>query len=207
METTTNRGDEHLRNEEEMPSYVLDMLVDLLEVNKEGMFRKDMAWELIQKRPIIAKYLATGKIPFNLMFKKSELRKMKEDMTLKQQKKILDSATVDSTGMCYVNLNKISGAKRRVERREGKVIFTSSRHSGIQLLKYSPHSNVAQKIYDILAYNAGQADIFNAHAEKFNKKCGDKSLANRINLYRKVAMNRDMLSELRDDVKMHTGTI
>lgn len=209
MVTTTNRGDQQLRDDEVMPSYVLDMLVRLLEEkgNRKGMFRKEIAWELIQTKPIIAKYMATGKIPFNLLFKKSVLRRMKEGMNLKEQRRILKSAQVDSKGLCFINLDKVSGVKRRVERREGKVVFTSSRHSGIQLLKYAPHNNIAQKMYDILSYNAGQADTWKAHSEKFNEQCGDRDLVKRIKLYTKLAMDKGKLSDLRDDVKVYTDTI
>ncbi len=207
MAKQVNKGDKHLRADEIMPSYAQKEMLDLLEVDQDGLFRKSIAWKMIHKKPALGKHIANGIVPFNLLFRKDILKKITEDMPLKEQRKLLKSAKVDVTGLCFINLNKISGIKRTIERKAGKVVFTSSRHSGVQLIKYASHDNIAKKMYDILSYNAGQLKIWHEHAERFNKKCGDKKLVKRIKLYSKLAMDENVLPDLRDDVKVYTETI
>ena len=205
--TEAHGGDMHGRRQEAMPEYSLDMM-DKIIYDKGGyIFRKEVAWKLLHKDPYLGKFMIDSEPPFGFLFKKSILDEIEQSMTIKEKRRLFESAKVDAEGLVFINLGKISGMKRRIERKAGKVVYTSNSHSGMKHLKGATLPDVARKLYDILRYNAGQVDTFHAHAEIFNKKCDNKSLVKAIKLYTKLAMDKKVLPVLRDDVKLYTDTI
>jgi len=202
-----HRGDEHVRRQEAMPDYSLDMMDKIIFDHNDWIFRKDVAWKLLHKDPSLGKFMITSEPPFGLLFKKSILDEIKQSMPIKKKLKLFESAKVKSDGLVFISVGKISGMKRRIERKAGKVVYTSNSHSGMKHLKGATLPDVARKLYDILKYNAGQIDTWHTHAKIFNDRCDNKHLVKAINLYTKLAMDKKVLPVLRDDVKLYTDTI